>query len=268
MLKVIVLGIAFSSVWSGLAQTASTPDASAAARAAFQAGHYDVALTAFKKLIIAEPDNAVYQEFAAEAALNLNDAAFAIQTLEPLEVAHPEAWQAHLLLARAYAQTATQDHRAEERDAEIAWAIQQHKQDPNAPLGRMRDFLLEKVQQGQTIVAFYPALTPWSPYQVHLIARTFDAAGHPGLRVTLESSDADQSLFAKQHSGEAAASQREYSLDGYGPDAKTADGQLVQTHYTYAFLVGEPKYDDLRARVLAIVAGTTHPLSSRTGPVQ
>ncbi len=62
MFKTCILAIALSPVCSGFAQAISTPDASAEARAACQAGHYDVALADFKKLMATEPDNAVYKE--------------------------------------------------------------------------------------------------------------------------------------------------------------------------------------------------------------
>ena len=233
----------------------------------FRAKHYDIALADFKKLMGEEPENPVYKKFASEAALNQGDADFVVQTLQPIEAAQPDDWQTHLLLARAYAQMVKDPHHAEKRDEEIALVTKQHNQDPNSQLGKLRDFLLETVHQGDKTIQFYPAFTPWGPYHVHLIARTFDAAGQPGLRITLESNDFDQPQFAKEHPAEAAAGQRGYSLDGYAPDQKSADGRTIQTHYTYGFFTGQPSYEVVRERILAIAAGTVKPLSSRTGPI-
>ena len=226
-----------------------------------------MALADFKQLIAAEPTNIVYKKYASEAALNLGDAAFVLTTLLPLERSSPDDWQLHLLLARAYAQTASDPDHKKKRDEEVATVTRLHEADPNSQLGKLRDFLLETVHQGDKTVQFYPALTPWGPYKVNLIARTFDASGQPGLRITLESNDLEQPAFAKQHPAEAAAGQRAYSLDGYAPDQKSPDGHTIQTHFTFAFFTGKPTYDDLRAKILAATSGTLKPLSSRSGPI-
>ncbi len=239
----------------------------AVAGKAFGAGDYPAALVDFKKLIAEEPENAVYKKFASEAALNVGDAGFVLQTLPPVEAADSKDWQARLLLARAYAQTADEPGHKEARDGEIAAVRKLHGEDANSALGKLRDFKLETVREGSTTVEFYPAFAPWGPYHVHLIARTYDAAKQPGLRITLESGDGDQGLFAKQHPAESAAGLRSFSLDGYGPDQTGPNGEHIQTHYTFAFFVGEPSYDAVRERVLAVVSGKLKALSSRSGPV-
>ncbi len=234
---------------------------------AFQAKHFDLALADFKQLIAADPANHVYKKFAAESALNLGDAAFVFTTLLPLEQSDPSDWQARALLARAYAQTPAEPGHRQKRDEEVAAITRLHLQDPNSQLGKLRDFLLETVTQGDKTIQFYPALTPWGPYHVHLIARTFDPSGQPGLRMTLESGDGDQPLFAQQHPTETAAGQRSFSLDGYAPDQKSPDGQTIQTHYTFAFFTGQPSYDEVRQKVLDIATGKLKAMSSRSGPI-
>ena len=240
----------------------------AAAGKAFEAGEYGAALTDFKQLIKKDPGNVVYKKFAAEAALNMGDADFVLETLPPVEAANPDDWQARLLLARAYAQTTEVEGHKEQRDAELEAVRKLHAADPDSALGKLRDFKLETVQEGGTTVQFFPAFVPWGPYNVHLLARTFDAKDHPGLLITLESDDSDQTLFAEQHPKEAAAGMRSFSLDGYRAGPKTAEGQATQTHYTYGFFIGEPAYDAVRAQMLAVAAGTQKPLSSRSGPVE
>jgi hypothetical protein len=86
----------------------------------FREKHYDIALADFKKLMGEEPANPAYKKFASEAALDLGDADFVVQTLQPIEAAQPDDWQTHLLLARAYAQMVKDPHHAEKRDEEIA----------------------------------------------------------------------------------------------------------------------------------------------------
>ena len=253
---------------------AQTPDKASAEQADFQAArtefdaqHFAPALTAFKKLIAEHSANEIYKKYACEAAIDTGDMSFAVATLIPLEQAHPADWQVRMLLARAYAQTADEPGHREERDKEVAEIIRLHLATPDSQLGKLRDFRLEDVHEGSELVQLYPALTPWGPYRVHLIARFFSGTPpQPGLRVTLESSDGDQQLFAKEHPAEAAAGKRSFSLDGYAPDRTGSDGRTIQTHYTYAFLVGEPTYDDVRGRILEIAKGRLKPLSSRVGP--
>ena len=252
--------------------TSSTPPAEQAAFQQagrdFDAHHFALALTAFKQLIVQNSGNNDYKKFAAEAALNTGETAFVITTLQPLEQADPADWQARMLLARAYAQTASEPGHRQKRDEEVAEVIRLHLAAPDSKLGKLRDFLLEDIRQGEQSIQFYPALTPWGPYKVHLIARLSSGAPlQPGLRITLESSDSDQPFFAQQHPAEAAAGKRLFSLDGYAPDRKDADGRTVQTHYTYAFFTGEPTYDEVRTRILDIASNKVKPLSSRVGPV-
>ena len=239
-----------------------------AAGKAFQAGQYAEALTDFKQLIKQEPGNDTYKKFAAEAALNSGDAGFVLETLPAVEVKHPDDWQARLLLARAYAQTAEVDDHTAKRDEELAAVRKLHAVDANSELGKLRDFKLETVHEDGVTVQIFPAFVPWGPYNVHLLARTFDADKQPGLVITLESGDADQALFAEQHPKEAAEGLRSFSLDGYRPGPKDADGQATQTHYTYGFFIGEPAYDAVRAQMLAVAAGKQKPLSSRNNPVE
>ena len=229
---------------------------------AFNSQHYAQALPLFQRLMKAAPTNDIYAKYAAEAAISAGDTPFAIATLTPIEQRSPDDWQAMSILAHAYALAGNQ----QQRDAEIAKLVALHDR-PGSPLAGHRDFLLETVKVGDQQVAFYPAFAPWGPYRVHLIARVYDAVGKPGLRITLESGDIDQPAFAKQHPAEAAKGMRAFTLDGYAPDRKDDSGAIIQTHFTYAFLVGKPDYDMLRQNILDIVAGKLKPMSSRVGPV-
>lgn len=239
----------------------------AVAGKAFQAGQYAVALADFKELIAKYPGNDAYKKFGAEAALNIGDPHFALQTISAIETAHPEDWQARLLLARAYQQTSSEPGHPRKRDEEITTVTRMHESGDHPRLARLRDFLLETVRQGDKTVQFYPSFVPWGPYKVSLIARVLDASGKQALRVTLESGDGDQPNFAIQHPAAAAAGERAYTLDGYGPENKVPNGQTLQTHFTYDFFVGKPSYDVVREKVLAIAAARISPLSGRTGPV-
>jgi hypothetical protein len=83
------------------------------------------------------------------------------------------------------------------------------------------------------------------------------------LRITLESNDIEQSLFAKEHPKEAAAGLRKFSLDAYRETGSTANGQRTQTHYSFKFFVGQPPYGTIREEFIKVADGTSTPISSR-----
>jgi hypothetical protein len=109
------------------------------------------------------------------------------------------------------------------------------------------------------------SLVPWGPYKVYYLGNVADARGVTFLRISLESSDGDQALFAKQHAKEAAAGIPEFTLDAYRETGLNQAGQRTQTHLTYKFFMGQPPYDAVREEVLNIANGKTSPISSRTG---
>lgn len=87
------------------------------------------------------------------------------------------------------------------------------------------------------------------------------------LRATLESSDADQRLFAEQYPAETAKGFRRFSLDGYRDTETNSEGQRTQTHYTYKYFVGLPPYATLREKFLQIATGEAILRSSTTNLV-
>ena len=235
---------------------------------AFQAKHFDLALADFKQLIAADPPPTTsIRNLPPSPPSTSATPPSSSPRSSPSNSPIPPTGKPRALLARAYAQTPAEPGHRQKRDEEVAAITRLHLQDPNSQLGKLRDFLLETVTQGDKTIQFYPALTPWGPYHVHLIARTFDPSGQPGLRMTLESGDGDQPLFAQQHPTETAAGQRSFSLDGYAPDQKSPDGQTIQTHYTFAFFTGQPSYDEVRQKVLDIATGKLKAMSSRSGPI-
>ena len=228
----------------------------------FNASRFTEALALLRPLLQELPDDVNVAKFTAEAAINTGDPTLAITTLKPFELREPDDWQTVSILAHAYAQAGQRQL----RDTELA-RLQTLHDTLGPPFSTRRDVLLETVTAGDRKISFFPALTPWGPYNVHLMARVYNAAGDQILRVTLESSDADQSLFAKQHPAEAARGLRQFSLDGYAPDQRDAAGQILQTHFTYALFAGQPPYDLVRDRAIAIAEGKVKPLSSRTDTV-
>jgi tetratricopeptide (TPR) repeat protein len=225
-----------------------------AASQAFNSQHYADALAGFKALLQELPGDPVLSKFTAESALNSADGKFALDILQPVAQSNPDDWQAAALLARAYA--ATGDNKA--RDAAMAHMLELHQK--GVTPSNMQAYILERIKLGDNTLLIRPSLVPWGPYKVYFLGQLLNAQGEIFLRMTLESSDSDQILFAQQHPKEAAAGLRLFSMDGY-----QQTGPNTQTHMTFGFYTGEPSYDVVREKFLAIAEKKQTPISSRSG---
>jgi hypothetical protein len=226
---------------------------------AFGEQKYGDALSAFKTLLGALPDDSVLSKFASEAALNSGDNEFALKTLKPVAAANPDDWQTAALLTRAYAQSGD----AKGRDAGIA-QMMELKQKGLVPQ-RVRDYVVEQVKLGDKTLSIRTSLTPWGQFHVYAIGELTDANGQRLFRVALESDDIDQTAFGKEHPDEVAKGLRRFSLDGYQDSAPNDQGQRTTTHSTYKFLDGQPTYAETREEFLKIAQGQTNAFSSTQG---
>ncbi len=232
---------------------------------AFAAERYDGALEDFKALLAqlpaGTPARVLCSKYAAEAALNTGHRAYALGVLLPIEQSDPYDWQAKSLLARADAEAGDKAG----RDRELAALVTMHKQMPATQIGKLNQILLERdaLANGGSVRIWY-SLEPWGKFKTYVYSRVFDKDGQQTLRVTLESSDFDQPQFTKEHPDLAARGERRFSLDGYGQDQKLATGGVTQTHMTFGFFDGQPAYDLVRTRILAIADGKASPISKMT----
>jgi len=230
------------------------------AKKAAGAGLWGDALAALKPLHQQLPDDADLTRFTAECALDAGDAAYALAQVEPLVEDKPGNWQERMLMARAYAEM----HDAAKRDASLQSLAESYASGRHAKLNSVQVFLVERVALAKGHMDLYWSLVPWSPYHIFEMARVFDAAGQQVERLTLESGDGDQPLWAQQHPQQAAQGMRMFSMDGY-TDQIAANGQHTQTHFTYGFFDGRPSYDAVRDKMAAIAEGKAGPMSSRSG---
>ncbi|MGA8028265.1 MAG: hypothetical protein WB992_14070 [Bryobacteraceae bacterium] len=221
---------------------------------AFNSQHYAEALAGFKALLQEIPGEPVLSKFAAESGLNSGDEKFVVDILGPLVQANRDDWQATALLARAYA--AMGDNKA--RDAAMARMLELRQKGLTPP--NMQAYILERIKIGDDTLVIRPSLVPWGPYNVYFLGQLLNAQGQIFFRMTLESPDSDQNLFAQQHPKEAAAGLRLFSMDGY-----QQTGPNTQTHMTFRFYTGEPSYNTVREQFLAIAEKKENPISSRTG---
>lgn len=221
------------------------------------AKQYAEALVVLKGLLQELPGDPTLSKFAADAALHIGDDKFARDILQPVAQANPDDWQAVSMLTRDYAELGDKAN----RDAGIAHMLDLHKRGLTPP--NKQDYIVERVQLGDGSVTIYTSLEPFSMYKVHNVGEIFGKDGQKLLMATIESSDDDQVLFAKQHPKEAAAGLREFSLDAYRDTGVAANGKPTQTHYTFKFFVGQPDYETVRQSFLDIAAGKIKPVSSR-----
>lgn len=225
----------------------------------FGAQKYADALTTFKQLLSALPNDAVLAKFASESAINSGDDAFAKATLKPVLTTNPDDWQAEALMTRACAESGD----TAERDAGMARMMELEKK--GAIPSNMPTYLLERIPVGENTIVVRTSVVPWGPYKVYDLGQVLDKNGKMFLRVTLESSDFDQPLFAKDHPKEAAAGLRRFSMDGYQSSAPDAQGHVSQSHATYKFFDGEPSYATVREEFIKIASGQTKPTTTSNG---
>lgn len=234
-----------------------------AAQRAFTGQRFAEALDGFRPLLsevqAGSPASVLIAKFAAESAINTGDPAFASRTLEPIEQADANDWQAASLLARAYAESGDRPR----RDREIARLLALHQQAADPQFAKREQFLLERIALPQGSMRVWYSLVPWGPYHVYVYARVYDQAEQQVLRLTLESGDFDQPFFAKQHPDLAAKGERAFSLDSYGQDRQAANGQVAQTHGLITFYSGQPSYDTVRAAMIQAATANLQAASGR-----
>jgi hypothetical protein len=220
----------------------------------FSGQNYADALVQFKALLKDLPGDVVLTKFASESALNTGDTAYTLSNMKPIAAANPDDWQAASILTRAYAESGNK----EDRDAGIAHMVELHKRGITPP--HMQQYILERVRTQDRTILIFTSLEPWGHYKVYDYAQVFDEEGHLVLRLTLESNDTDQPLFAKEHPKEAASGARLFSIDGY--IGTTTDAQSSETHLTYKFFTGQPSYDTVRETFLSIASDKSSAASS------
>jgi hypothetical protein len=163
---------------------------------AFNTKHYADALARYKQLLTQLPEDAILSKFAGESSLNLGDPRFALDVLKPWASAHPEDWQATALLTRACAESGETNC----RDAGMAHLLELHRQGITPP--RMQQYILEQIKEGDNTLIIRTSLEPWGPYKVYDLGQVLNKEGKIFLRITLESSDADQGQFVGNSSND------------------------------------------------------------------
>jgi tetratricopeptide (TPR) repeat protein len=224
----------------------------------FSSHQYSDALSLFKSLLEELPSEPLISKFAAEAALQSGDTDFALHQLKPIVQANPDDWQALSLLTRAYAESGDKVN----RDKAMSQMLDMHKRGLT-PSG-LKQYTLERLKVGDNSLIIHTSLEPWGPYKVYDYGQVADPTGDIFLRISLESGDGDQTLFAKDHPKDFSEGKREFSLDAYRETGQNSNNQRTQTHYTYKFFNGQPSYDIVREAFIQIATGKVSAITSRS----
>jgi len=213
------------------------------AEEAFRAHDCAVALDRLREVIAASPNFIAAHYMAGTCSLQRQDYAPARSEFQRALEIQPDEWHSVAGLIQAYALAGM----AKQRDAEREHFVRMQKEG-KAPL--FGSFVIEAFDVGENHVqvAEYPQLT--SRLHVRYWFNVAVAQGSPAHRIALKSDDADQGKWAKDHPQEAAAGEREFSLESY-----TFSAQGGQTHSLIRYYEnGEPAYEQVLADVKTFLA--------------
>jgi len=231
------------------------------ARNAWQQKRFADCLAIYKLLLKDLPGDPILLKFVSQATIETGDPRSAAETLKPISHADPGDWQAAVLLARACAESGDIPC----RDAEIAHVATLH--DQGIIPAQFREFPVERVKVGDKTLLINKSIVPWGYYKVSAVGDVKDSTGKLLLTISLESSDFDQTPFAKEHPDDAAKGIRRFSLDAYQETGLNSSGQRTQTHYTFKFFTGQPDYGTIREEFINVANGKSSAVSSRSGLV-
>jgi hypothetical protein len=227
---------------------------------AFKAQRYPDALDIYKQLLAQLNGDPVIAKLASEASLNTGDTNFALANLKPIAAANPNDWLTLALLTRACAESGDKAC----RDSGMTKMVDLYHSGLMPP--RTQQYILERIKVGENTLVMRPSVEPWGVYKVYDMGQILDKDGKMIFRITLESSDNDQKLFAQEHPEEAAKGIRKFSIDGY-KDGVDSNGQKSQTHFTFKMMDGQPSYDTVREEFISIASGKTKAMLSHAYPL-
>ncbi len=226
----------------------------------FATGDFAAALPKLRQLHDQVPANNTISKFAAEAAVNTGDFAFASSLLDSILRSIPDDPQALGIQAHLYGQ----QHDPQKRDTVLEHLQQLH--DAHKPAPPVVIVEKDPTPDGG-FVRIRDYIEPWSPFHIVLMAEFYDSAGQRTHRISLESDDVDQLTLARLHPDQAAAGVRIYSMDSY-TETRNADGKVIgQVHGTLCpapgcFMTGRPTYEFFREAVLH--PKSANPISTTT----
>jgi tetratricopeptide (TPR) repeat protein len=212
------------------------------------------ALADFQKALQSDPGNATANLLAATAALELYQGPLAVQYAEKARQLDPQSWKIHTTLVAAYSAAGMKQQRDQERGV-----LRQLHSSGAADARQATGFLVEMFQvhgapgaaansttatpasYGVDAVEYFEPMGKFHTYYRFLVRH---ADGRRVWEIDVQSNDFDERSWARAHSAEAAAGERQFQITGHGDNNKEVD---------YRMFSGHPDYDNLRALVVSIL---------------
>lgn len=202
--------------------------------------HQDAkALVLFRQVLSVDPQNAQVNLLAAGAAIENMQPDLALEYAQKAQQLDPAAWQVHLTLVVADAGV----NHLEDRDRERQLVRQFHSDGKHPEAAQSNGFMVDYFPFQDYRVRAVEYFSPVGKQHFSYRFLVYNPDRKQIWAVALESDDIDQASWASAHAQLAAAGEREYSLDGYGPD----------THITYRSFSGKPSYDEVKAEVVKVL---------------
>lgn len=230
-----------------------SPQAEAKVVASLEAHNSTAAMAGAKAILAANPDSPKANKLVGVIYLDEHNSADALPYFQIALRLSPDDPTINALLLQAYAEAGDKSHRDEQR----AILRRYHDDGQHPVFAQIPSFLIETIPVGDKTVQAAEFYTPSGQFHFYYRFNVFDNSGHMLSFFALQSDDADQMLFDKQHPKQAAAGERRFSLDGY---ARAADGKVTQALYMY--FNGKPHYDDVRNLVVKLVQEGKEPVSA------
>jgi tetratricopeptide (TPR) repeat protein len=238
----------------GTSQAAAVPSASSHIDALmrqgledFRRGDYEGALPFFRQVVDSDPRNVVAYNLARNCSRELKDYLSAIDFFKHALEIQPDKYHNVAGLIQVY----TLAGMARQRD-ELRLHIGVLENDNKLPPNCSYVFETFEVGDERVQVSEFPQITGYYGDRYHF--DVFDSNGKQIFRVALESDALEQAEWAKQHSTEATAGGRFFSLDGYAGDK----------HSTLSSYDVEPPFEQFREEVKRILAGEMAPIREST----
>jgi tetratricopeptide (TPR) repeat protein len=221
--------------------------------ASLQDRDFDSALIGAKAILAASPDSPKANKLVGVVLLDQQKSAGALPYFQKALHLAPDDPTVNALLLQAYAESGDTVHRDQQRAILRGY----HSDGRHPVFAQIPSFLVETIPVGDKTIQAMEFYEPSGQFHFYYRFNVFNAVGHIQSFFALESDDADQPLFAKQHPKQAAAGERRFSLDGY---SRAVDGHVTQA--LYMFFDGQPSYDAVRALIVKLVQEGKSPVAA------
>ena len=210
------------------------------------------ALVHYKQALAILPDEPSILFNAGVAAFGSKDYAYAAESWKQLKAVEPLDWHTRAKLIQVYQALG----KLPERDKERAELFEMWKSGKSAELKKQTEYCRDQFEvKGQKVMAFelYELKGDRAlRYVFSILNKTEDGEEW---RISMGSYKNTDAVWRELQNPKPKDHERLFHLDGYFKNGG---------HATYGMFFPEPSYDDIRAKVIKILEGTSDPISTTT----